>query len=149
MRRSAVADTPHKGMSARLAAEVARQGNLYPYALPSAAEVEAVARTLANRAASTNWEGYILAARTALIAARLVDGVPQIDYEYGKAYPLIDGWESGARFDAGDGIRRYVRVVTKAEYDEHKADGHDADGTPYWNYVPVRRVKAPKWEAHR
>jgi len=63
-------------------------------------------------------------------------------WEYGFAYPVTDGWERGDRIEGG---KRYVRKVTKAEFDAHKPDGHYSDGAPYWNYVRVSKPPTPQW----
>lgn len=62
-------------------------------------------------------------------------------WEYGFAFPLTDGWEKGDRIG-----NRYVRPVSKAEYDARKPSGHRADGTPYWNYIRVMRPPTPQWQ---
>jgi hypothetical protein len=64
------------------------------------------------------------------------------DFIYGFAFPVVDGWERGDRFEGG----RYVRVVTKADFDAHKPSGNRADGSPYWNYVRVRMPVSPGWQ---
>lgn len=67
-------------------------------------------------------------------------------YEYGKAYPITDGEESGDRISfPSDGLKRYIRRVSKAEFDQHKPDGYLANGKPYWNYLRVQRPISPKW----
>lgn len=63
------------------------------------------------------------------------------EYGYGHAYYVTDGWERGDRYDKD----RYVREVTKAEWDAHKPSGHNSAGEPYWNYIRVKQVKASPW----
>lgn len=57
------------------------------------------------------------------------DGSEPVNWEYGRMY-----------FDeAGD---PHIRETT----DVTSPDGHRADGSPYWNYRPMRRRKAGTWE---
>lgn len=66
---------------------------------------------------------------------------------------LLGDWEPDiepieyARIYHDEGGNPQPRMVSKADYDAHRPDGHRADGSPYWNYQRATRRGASEWKA--
>lgn len=56
----------------------------------------------------------------------------EVEWEYSRIY-----------YDEGGNRQR--RKITEGEFRTHAPDGFRSDGSPYWNYVQEKRVKAGPW----
>lgn len=77
-------------------------------------------------------EDALDAERVAIAVLDSMGSAVDQEWEYGREYYDFDG--SPMR-----------RKVSKEEHERHEPDGHRSDGSPYWNYTPIRRRKAGSW----